>query len=43
MTFQEDVTGLKNRIDTIGSIGELRTYWSSPKKMDSYDVDSSKH
>lgn len=26
MNFQEDVTSLKNRIDTIGSIGELRAY-----------------
>lgn len=26
MTFQEDVTSLKNQIDDIGSIGELRTY-----------------
>jgi hypothetical protein len=26
MTFQEDVTSLKNHIDAIGSIGELRTH-----------------
>ena len=26
MTFHEDVTSLKNHIDAIGSIGELRTY-----------------